>query len=66
MPSTKPIGPSVRAARSSICGLTRTTSRASFAVDPGLIGGAKVQVGDHLVDTSVRAKLDALRIQLAS
>ncbi len=40
--------------------------RASFAVDPGLIGGAKVQVGDHLVDTSVRAKLDALRIQLAS
>ena len=40
--------------------------RASFAVDPGLIGGAKVQVGDHLVDTSVRAKLDALRTQLAS
>lgn len=40
--------------------------RASFAVDPALIGGAKVQVGDHLVDTSVRAKLDALRTQLAS
>jgi len=40
--------------------------RASFAVDPGLIGGAKVQVGDHLIDTSVRAKLDALRTQLAS
>lgn len=40
--------------------------RASFAVDPGLIGGATVQVGDHRVDTSVRAKLDALRTQLAS
>ena len=40
--------------------------RASFAVDPGLIGGAKVQVGDHLVDTSIRAKLDSLRTQLAS
>lgn len=40
--------------------------RASFAVDPGLIGGAKVQLGDHLVDTSVRAKLDALRTRLAS
>jgi len=40
--------------------------RASFAVDPGLIAGAKVQVGDHLIDTSVRAKLDALRAQLAS
>lgn len=40
--------------------------RATFAVDATLIGGAKVQVGDHLVDTSVRAKLDALRTQLAS
>lgn len=40
--------------------------RASFAVDPALIGGARVQLGDHLVDTSVRAKLDALRTQLAS
>ena len=40
--------------------------RATFAVDAALIGGAKVQLGDHLVDTSVRAKLDALRTQLAS
>ena len=40
--------------------------RASFAVDPALIGGAKVQIGDHLIDSSVRAKLIALGRQLAS
>ena len=40
--------------------------RASFVVDPTLIGGAKVQVGDHLVDASIRARLEALRVQLAA
>ena len=40
--------------------------RATFAVDPALIGGAKVQVGDHLIDSSVHAKLIALGRQLAS
>jgi F-type H+-transporting ATPase subunit delta len=40
--------------------------RATFAVDPALIGGAKVQVGDHLVDSSLSAKLLALGRQLAS
>lgn len=40
--------------------------RAAFAVDPTLIGGAKVQIGDHLIDSSVRAKLVALGRQLAS
>ena len=40
--------------------------RATFAVDPTLIGGAKVQIGDHLIDSSIRAKLVALGRQLAS
>jgi F-type H+-transporting ATPase subunit delta len=40
--------------------------RAAFAVDPTLIGGAKVQIGDHLIDSSVHAKLTALGRQLAS
>jgi F-type H+-transporting ATPase subunit delta len=40
--------------------------RASFAVDPTLIGGAKVQIGDHLIDSSVHARLVALGRQLAS
>lgn len=48
--------------------LARATGRtisATFAVDPALLGGASVQVGDHLVDASLRAQLDALRAQLA-
>jgi F-type H+-transporting ATPase subunit delta len=40
--------------------------RATFAVDPALIGGAKVQIGDHLIDSSVHARLTALGRQLAS
>lgn len=40
--------------------------RATFSVDPGLIGGTTVQMGDHLIDASVRAQLDTLRAQLAS
>ena len=40
--------------------------RATFAVDPTLIGGAKLQIGDHLIDSSVRTKLIALGRQLAS
>ena len=39
--------------------------KAAFAVDESLIGGAQVQLGDHLVDSSVRARLNALRTQLA-
>ena len=39
--------------------------RATFAVDQDLIGGARVQLGDHLIDSSVRAQLAALRSQLA-
>lgn len=39
--------------------------KATFAVDPSLIGGAVIQLGDHQVDTSVRAQLTALRRSLA-
>jgi F-type H+-transporting ATPase subunit delta len=40
--------------------------RATFAVDPALIGGAKVQVGDRLIDGSLRTQLDEMARQLAS
>jgi F-type H+-transporting ATPase subunit delta len=40
--------------------------RATFAVDESLIGGAKVQVGDRLIDSSLKAQLDELRRELAS
>ncbi len=39
--------------------------RATFAVDPALIGGAKVQVGDRLIDGSLFNKLEQLARQLA-
>jgi F-type H+-transporting ATPase subunit delta len=39
--------------------------RATFVVDASLIGGAKVQVGDRLIDGSLRVQLDSLARQLA-
>ena len=42
------------------------TIRPTFSVDPALLGGTTIQLGDHLIDTSVRARLDAMRAQLAS
>ena len=41
------------------------TLKARFAVDATLIGGAQIQLGDHLIDSSVRAQLNALRTQLS-
>jgi F-type H+-transporting ATPase subunit delta len=37
---------------------------ASVAVDPGLIGGVKVVIGDQVIDASVRAKLAAMAAAL--
>lgn len=34
-------------------------------VDPQLVGGATVQIGDHLVDGSIRTQLQRLRQELA-
>jgi F-type H+-transporting ATPase subunit delta len=38
----------------------------SFAVDPALLGGLRVRVGDHLVDNSVASRLAVLRESLSS
>ena len=35
-------------------------------VDPSLIGGVRVVVGDKVLDSSVRSKLDAMRTALNS
>ena len=40
--------------------------KATFAVDPALIGGVTVQLGDRLVDASLRTRLDLMARQLAS
>ena len=37
---------------------------ASVAVDPALIGGARITVGDTVIDGSVQAKLQAMATQL--
>jgi len=44
---------------------SRKKLRATFAVDRGLIGGARVQIGDRLIDASLSAKLSALGRLLA-
>lgn len=38
----------------------------SFHVDPSLMGGLRVRVGDRLIDTSVASRLAALRESLSS
>jgi F-type H+-transporting ATPase subunit delta len=38
--------------------------RLTVSVDPGLIGGARLQVGDHIIDGSVRTGLDKLATAL--
>jgi F-type H+-transporting ATPase subunit delta len=38
----------------------------SFREDPSLMGGLRVRVGDHLIDTSVASRLATLRESLSS
>ena len=37
---------------------------ANVSVDPSLIGGARIVIGDEVIDASVRGKLDAMAVQL--
>lgn len=45
--------------------MTGATVRLASTVDPGLIGGLTLRVGDRLLDASVRGRLERLRVQLA-
>ena len=42
----------------------KTRLETSVTVDPSLIGGIKVVVGDQMLDASVRGKLDAMATAL--
>lgn len=44
----------------------RTPLKVSVTVAPGLIGGIKAVVGDQVLDTSVRGKLDTMAVALNS
>ena len=66
---TTPVGLSEREQRDLVARFERASGsrvRATFAVDPALIGGAMVQLGDHLVDASLRTQLTSLGRMLAS
>jgi len=43
----------------------RRTVRAQVEVDPELIGGARIMVGDKMIDATVRGRLDAMALALA-
>lgn len=45
---------------------TERKLRAAFAVEPGLLGGALVRIGDREIDGSLRTRLALLREQLAA
>lgn len=48
--------------------LSATVGRAvktTTVIDPSLVGGMHIQIGDHVIDGSVKTRLDDLRLQLA-
>jgi len=61
MPLTKDEDAAIRAR---VAQLTGTTVDVQTAVDPALIGGLTVKIGDRLIDASVRGRLERLREQL--
>ncbi len=47
-----------------IAGTPYRTMEMHYSVDASLIGGMKIRVGDRVVDSSIRSRLDALTKQL--
>ena len=52
------------AVRARVAQITGTTVDVATAVDPSLIGGLTIRIGDRLIDASVRGRLERLREQL--
>jgi F-type H+-transporting ATPase subunit delta len=46
--------------------MTGQRVEASFSLDPGLLGGAVVRLGDTIYDGSLRTQLNELRMRLAA
>jgi F-type H+-transporting ATPase subunit delta len=65
--SAKPLTADEDAAvRARVAQLTGATVDVTTAVDPDLIGGLTVRIGDRLIDASVRGRLERLRERLLS
>ncbi len=52
------------AVRAQVEAMAGSTVELRTAVDPDLLGGVTVQIGDRLVDASIRGRLERLRDQL--
>lgn len=65
--SASPLGPDeVRAVTARLQELTGAKVTLETAVDPDLLGGLVVRIGDRLIDASVRGRLERLRSRLAT
>jgi F-type H+-transporting ATPase subunit delta len=65
--SAAPLSPQESAAvRERVVAMTGAQVELEETVDPDLIGGLTVRVGDHLLDASVRGRLERLRDQLVA
>ena len=62
--ATELTDPEASAVRERIEAMTGSRIELRREVDPGLIGGLTVRVGDELIDASVRGRLERLRHQL--
>jgi len=56
----------VSALRERLAGMTGGRVDISLQVDPDILGGVMVRIGDRLIDGSVRGRLERLRTSLAS
>jgi F-type H+-transporting ATPase subunit delta len=54
----------VAAVRGRVEELTGSAVDLKMSIDPALIGGLTVQIGDRLIDASVRGRLERLREQI--
>ena len=65
--SAAPLTPDQTAAlRAKVAAMTGATVDLESAVDPALIGGLTLRVGDRLLDASIRGRLSRLRDQLVT
>lgn len=52
--------------RTRLAGMTNGPVEVTFEVDPAILGGVVVRIGDRLIDGSVRGRLERLRNRLAA